>query len=235
MTLKETMKVLEEMGTAQTKKTFLRHGAKEPLYGVKIGDLKKLVKKIKTDHNLALELFDTGNSDAMYLAALINSDELMSKEVLNKWVVSANWYMISEYAVPWAAASSKFGMELVIEWVQHADSKIRTSGYTTLSSLLSVFPIQELDTDFIIKKLKEAPINIQKAGNREKYCINGFVIACGCFSEELHPLAQDIAQEIGKVNVNMGDTNCKVPLATEYINKTLKMGRVGKRKKEARC
>lgn len=235
MTLNETMKALEAMGTAQTKKTFIRHGAKEPLFGVKIGDLKKLVKKIKTDHNLALELFDTGNSDAMYLAALINSDELITKETLNIWVNQANWYMISEYAVPWAAASSKFGMELAIEWIQSDDSKIRTSGYTTLSSLLSVFPVQELDADFIIKKLKQAPTTIQQDENREKYCINGFVIACGCFSEELHPLAQDIAQKIGKVSVDMGDTSCKVPLATEYINKTLKMGRIGKRKKQARC
>ncbi|WP_366414818.1 hypothetical protein [Paenibacillus sp. GP183] len=41
MILEEVMNNLEEMGTEQTKRTFMRHGAKEPLFGVKVGDLKR--------------------------------------------------------------------------------------------------------------------------------------------------------------------------------------------------
>lgn len=70
MTVAEVMNRLEELGTEQTKKTLLRHGAKEPLYGVKVGDLKKLARDVKKDQPLALALFDTGNHDAMYLAGL---------------------------------------------------------------------------------------------------------------------------------------------------------------------
>jgi len=47
MTLHEVMRELEAMGNEQTKKIFLRHGAKEPFFGVKVGDLKKIVKKSK--------------------------------------------------------------------------------------------------------------------------------------------------------------------------------------------
>ena len=71
MTAKDVLAQLKALGTEQTKKTHMRHGAKEPFYGVKVADLKVLQKKIKTDHALALELYDTGNSDAMYLAGLI--------------------------------------------------------------------------------------------------------------------------------------------------------------------
>ncbi|MFA9408483.1 MAG: DNA alkylation repair protein, partial [Candidatus Dadabacteria bacterium] len=59
MTLKTVMKELNELENEQTKKIYIRHGAREPLYGVKIADLKKLVKKIRTNHALALELYDT--------------------------------------------------------------------------------------------------------------------------------------------------------------------------------
>lgn len=78
MTKSEVMLELSKFGNEQTKKIFARHGAREPFYGVKVGDLKTLVKKIKTDHNLALELYETGNSDAMYLAGLIADEALVS-------------------------------------------------------------------------------------------------------------------------------------------------------------
>ena len=78
----------------------------EPFYGVKVGDLKILVKKIKTDHNLALELYQTGNSDAMYLAGLIADENLVTRKVLQDWAKKAYWYMLSEYTVPWLAAES---------------------------------------------------------------------------------------------------------------------------------
>ena len=235
MTLEETMFVLKQFGSEQTKKTHRKHGAKEPLFGVKVGDLKKLVKKIKTNHTLALSLFETGNSDAMYLAALINDDKLMDKATLNAWAKKANWYMISEYAVAWAAAESAHGMVLAKEWINSSENKLKCTGYATLTALLSYLPIEKLDTDFIIKELKKAPETIKTAENRVKYCTNNFVISCGSFSAELFPLATEIAAAIGIVKVNMGETSCKVPNAKDYIQKVEKMGRVGKLKKTARC
>src|SRR6185503_19234980 len=71
MGLAETMRALEKAGSAQTRKTYLRHGAQEPLFGVSFATLKTLVKKIGVDHELALELWDTGNSDARVLAMKI--------------------------------------------------------------------------------------------------------------------------------------------------------------------
>jgi hypothetical protein len=44
-----------------------------------------------------------------------------------------------------------------------------------------------------------------------------------------------IAEKIGKVNVEMGGTACKVPLATDYIQNLIDKGRVGKKRKMARC
>src|SRR5947209_7953223 len=49
----------------------MKHGAREPFFGVKIEDLKKIQKRIKKDYQLALDLYATGISDAMYLAGLI--------------------------------------------------------------------------------------------------------------------------------------------------------------------
>jgi len=99
MQLNEIMQQLEQYGNETTKRIFMNHGAKEPLFGVKVGDLKKIVKKVKTNHELSLQLFDTGNSDAMYLAGLIADEKQITKDDLQKWVKKAYWYMLSEYTV----------------------------------------------------------------------------------------------------------------------------------------
>ncbi len=72
MTVQQILSRLEEMGTLPIKKILIRHGAKEPLFGVKVEDIKKLQKEIRGDTQaIALELYDTGNADAMYLAGLM--------------------------------------------------------------------------------------------------------------------------------------------------------------------
>jgi hypothetical protein len=68
MDLAQTMAALKKAGNAQTKKTWLEHGATGELFGVKIADMKVIAKKIKGRQDLALELYATGNLDAMYLA-----------------------------------------------------------------------------------------------------------------------------------------------------------------------
>ena len=47
MTVNDIMQELEACGSEQTKKILLKHGVQEPLYGVKVEDLKKIQKKIK--------------------------------------------------------------------------------------------------------------------------------------------------------------------------------------------
>ncbi len=47
-TLKGIMKELEGYGNEGIKKVFRNHGAKEPFYGVKVQDLKKVQKRIKS-------------------------------------------------------------------------------------------------------------------------------------------------------------------------------------------
>jgi hypothetical protein len=126
MAVAEIMKELESYGNEGTKRVLLKHGIKEPFFGVKIEHLKTIVKRVKMDYNLSKELFATGNADAMYLAGLIADDAKMTKEDLQTWVKMAVSQNISEYTVPWVAAGSRFGFELALEWI---DAKEERTGF----------------------------------------------------------------------------------------------------------
>ncbi|MFC5471092.1 hypothetical protein ACFPPD_20590 [Cohnella suwonensis] len=71
MNEQEVMVELLEKGNAFVKKIYMSHGAAELLSGVKMTVIRALQKRIKTDHDLAIALYRTGNGDAMTLAGLI--------------------------------------------------------------------------------------------------------------------------------------------------------------------
>lgn len=235
MTTKEILKQLEEFGNEQTKKIFMRHGAKEPIFGVKVQDLKKIQKIVKKNHELAIELYDTGNSDAMYLAALISEPKKMTKDQLQNWAEKANWYMLSEYPVAWTTAESNFARELAEEWIKSDKENIASSGWSTLSSLIAIEDDNKISTEKVEDLLKYISKNIHNAQNRVKYTMNGFVISVGTYFKPLLEKSKSTAQQVGKVNVEMGGTSCKVPLAIDYIEKVEKMNRVGKKRKTSFC
>ena len=61
------------------------------------------------------------------------------------------------------------------------------------------------------------------------------MIAVGSYVPELTDRAIEIGKKIGKVDVDVGGTACKVPSSPEYIDKVKKAGKLGKKRKAARC
>ena len=235
MTVKEILNELEVYGSEQTKKIYLNVGAKEPLFGVKVADLKKILKKTKKNHKLSLELYATGNSDAMYLAGLMADEKKITKEQLELWVSQAYYSYLSEYTVPWVAAESEFGLELGLDWIKSSIETTAAAGWGTLAYYAAVNEDENLDINLYSDLLDIVGNEVHEAQNRVRYVMNGFVIAVGTYIEALTDKSKDIGKKIGKVSVDSGDTACKVPLATEYIDKVISKGRVGKKRKTARC
>ncbi|OKL37496.1 DNA alkylation repair protein [Domibacillus mangrovi] len=236
MTYEDVMDKLERFGTDQTKKTYLRHGAKEPFFGVKVGDLKKhFVKEVKKDQQLVYDLYASGNSDAMYLAGLTVKPKEMTKERLNEWVQGAYWYMISEYTVAQVAADSLFAVELAREWMRADEEMIAVAGWSTYSNYLSITLDEEVDFDEIGKLLEQVEETIHSERNRVRYVMNNFVICVGTYCKPMHERAKEVAEAIGKVHVDVGNTACKVPLATDYIKKVENRNTIGEKRKTCIC
>lgn len=234
-TVAQVMSELKKKGSQQTRKTFARHGAPENMFGVKVADMKVVAKKIKGNQDLALELFDTENADAQYLAGLVADGAQMTKKQLETWARNAGWYMISEYSVPWVAAENKHARALAMKWIDAKKEHVAATGWCTYAGIVAITPDEELDLSEIKQLLKRIEKEIDSAKNRVRYTMNGFVIAVGGYVAPLSKQAKATAKKIGKVSVDMGDTACKVPLASEYIEKMESSGRSGKKRKTIRC
>ena len=235
MTAADILKELEPLGSESYKKTMMVHGAREPIFGVKIQDLKKIAKRVGKDYQLALDLFRTGNYDAMYLAGLIADDSRMTKKDLQQWLDQAYCPGINEYTVPWVAAESAHGWELGLKWIESKNEQHAAAGWSTLSSVAGRRDDSELDVPAFKKLLDRVEKSIHEQPNRVKYTMNGFVIAVGSYIEPLHKRAVEVGKSIGKVSVEMGGTSCKVPFAPDYIKKVEARGSLGKKRRDTRC
>ena len=237
MTVENVLETLKSLGSESTRKIFRNHGAPDNMYGVKVGDMKGIIKKLprKRDHELSLALYDTGNSDAMYMAGLIADEKKISADDLRRWAEKASWYMISEYTVAWVAADSPHGWNLALEWIESPVEHIASTGWGTLASLCTVRPDASLDLAAMEQLLDRVAQTIHNAPNRVRYTMNSFVIAAGICVVPLAEKAMATARKVGKVTVDQGGTACKVPDAVAYIDNARAKGRMGAKKKDARC
>jgi 3-methyladenine DNA glycosylase AlkD len=210
--------------------------AGKPMFGVSIADLKVIAKTIKGQQALACELYKTGNLDAMYLAGMVADGSQMTADQLNAWAEgAAGLQMISEYTVPWVAVENAQGREMAMQWMKSKKEHVASSGWCTYSGLLATKADADLDLTEIEGLLDTVVKGIGGAQNRVRNAMNGFVIAVGSYVKPLLKQAKSAAKQIGDVSVDVGDTACKVPLATAYIQKIESAGRVGKKRKTIRC
>lgn len=231
------MTELKKKGTEQTRKIYARHGmATDNMFGVSVADLKLVAKKIQGQQALACELYATGNLDAMYLAGMVADGSLMTKAELNAWAEgAANLQMIAEYTVPWVMVDNPHARELALQWMKSKKESVACSGWCSYAGLVATRPDEALDLAEIEGLLGTVVKGIGNASNRVRYTMNGFVIAVGSYVKPLLKQAKAAARQIGQVSVDVGETACKVPLATAYIDKIEAAGRIGKKRKTLRC
>ncbi len=235
-TVDQVLEALKSKGSEQTRNIYARHGATGPkVYGVKVADMKVIAKSIKGEQDLALALYDSGHYEAMYLAGLVASGKRMTKRQLDAWARGAVWAWNAEYSVPWVASESEHGHALAVKWMDSEKEHVACAGWNTYAGLVAIRPDEELDLAEVESLLSRVEEEISAVPNRVKYCMNGFVIAVGSYVEPLNGEAKATAKRLGHVEVDMGDTSCKVPLATAYITKVEKAGRAFKKRKTIRC
>ena len=235
MKLKEVMAALEANGSESTRRIYLKHGAKEPFFGVKIGDLKVIAKKLKGEQALALELYATGNGDAQYLAGLIVDGAQLTRAQIQSWADKAAWRMISGTIVPWVASEHPDGYALARGWIDSPKEHVAIAGWSTLGAWVTVMPDERLPLKELGALLDRVAKTLPAQPDRVRQAMNYFVIACGTYVAALGVKAIATARKLGPVQVDVGDTDCRVPAAESYILKSRRGAPIAPKRKTVRC
>jgi 3-methyladenine DNA glycosylase AlkD len=219
MNYAEVMATLEAAGSAQTRKTYSKHGATMPMFGVNFSVLRPLAKKLKKDHPLALQLWDSGNFDARQLALMVVDVAALDAATIDKWVSSLSDYGLAD-AFGGIVAQTAFAKEKFLQWQDHPNEWVQTAAWNILGGLAGQ-PENGLPDSFFTAHLATIQRDIHQRPNRVRYNMNSAVIAIGTRNPALQAQAIAAAKVIGVVDVDHGDTNCETPNTASYIEKTL--------------
>jgi 3-methyladenine DNA glycosylase AlkD len=207
---------LESLGTAQNRKIYARHGVGPNMYGVSYANLYQLRKRIKKDHDLALELWASGNHDARILATMIADPQKLDEATINAWVRDLDSYGLAD-AIAGLVGQTALARHFMIEWMASNEELTARAGWHLLG--IAANQDQTLDDAFFQPYLAQIEREMHTQKNRVREAMNNALIAIGGRNDHLAQEATDVALRIGRVDVDHGETNCKTPYAPDYIAK----------------
>jgi len=218
MVFEEVIQSLEEMGTAQNRKVYARHGVGGNMFGVSFANLNALKKQIKKDHALARQLWDHGNHDARNLATMIADPQQVDGNLLDSWVGDLDNYVITDSFVG-MVGQTPLTKEKAIAWISSGCEYVGRAGWHLLGHLAQ--KDDSLTDDFFLPYLEIIEKEIHQRLNRTREAMNNALIAIGIRNPALMEKAMMAAARIGEVEVDHGDTSCKTNFAPEYIQRTV--------------
>lgn len=201
MTVKEVLAQLESLGDETRRKHNSKvgpdgiAGAGDNQFGVKTGDIRKLAKKIKTNHDLALKLWKTGNIDAQMLAILIMNPKELSAKELDKMVREARFAWVAEwlnaYIVKEQAPAEKEALRE--KWMKDKDGWAARAGWHLTASRVN----QDADGLDLAALLDRIEKEMPKAKPEVQWTMNITLGAIGIKHARHRKRAMAIGEKIG--------------------------------------
>jgi 3-methyladenine DNA glycosylase AlkD len=220
MNAQEILTTLKKAGKPQTAAIYQRHGAGKNVFGTLTSEIVKIQKKIKIDHALAMDLWKSGNAEARVLALQIADPAKLTQADADRLIKDGPVRFIASYLSA-LLGSSPIADKTMRAWMKSPDESLREVGYGILATRLRDDPDSISDAD-AEKALATIEKEIHRSPNWARRAMNGALIAIGVSKTALRKKAIDTAKRIGKVEVDHGETSCKTPEASAYIEKASK-------------
>ena len=213
---KKTMADLKKAGTAPNCKMFPRHGVKGEFFGVSTAQLRSIAKKITVDHDLARQLWATGNHDARMLATMVADPIALTASELDQWVRQVDNYLLADSFSALVARSPQAASR-IDRWTRSKREFERRCGFGIIAEALK-------EGITIYPALLDAAINqiereIHSSANRAREGMNLALIAIGTCRDDLRDRALNTASRIGKIEIDQGESGCKNLDAVDCIEK----------------
>ena len=218
MAVNNVLAKLKQLGTAQNRKVYSRHGVGKNMYGVSFANLNKLAKQIKPNHELAGKLWTTGYHDARVLATMIADPHKMTSRELDAWARDLDNYCLTD-CFAGLVSKARHARTKMEKWGKSKGEWTGRAGWGLLAHL--AMKDGELTDRYLEQHLATIEREIHSRPNRVRDAMNSALIAIGIRNPKLEKKALAAAKRIGKVEVDHGETNCKTPDAAAYIRKTV--------------
>ncbi len=218
MTLKETMAQLKSLGNEKMRVHNRKNGAGDNQFGVRMGDIRKLAAKIKTNQQLAIELWDTGNIDARFLAILLIKPDNLSRDEVDRMVRSANFSHVADWLNSYVVRKHPDKEALRQVWMEDADPWAARAGWSLTSERIGNSP-EGLDLAGLLDRIES---EMGTAAPEVQWTMNFCLAGIGIHFPRHRKRAIAIGETLGIYRDYPVSKGCTSPFAPIWINEMVR-------------
>jgi 3-methyladenine DNA glycosylase AlkD len=213
-TLREAMAALESCGLATVRAMNTRNGAQGSQFGVKMGDIRTIAKSIKTNHELGLELWGTGNVDAMFLAILIVKPKALTEEQLERMVTSVTFTHVADWLTSYVVKQHPAKEDLRKRWMESSHPMLSRAGWSLTTERVVKSP-EGLDLVTLLYRIDR---EMGSASSEAQWTMNFCLGEIGIHFADHRQRAIDIGERLGLYRDYPVSKGCTSPFVPIWVN-----------------
>ncbi|WP_280385615.1 DNA alkylation repair protein [Nocardia wallacei] len=209
-TVTEVMAELAALEDPKVRAVNEKHGDD---HGVNLGKLRAVAKRLRTQQELARELWATGDTAARLLALLVCRPKAFERDELDAMVREARTPKVHDWLVSYAVKRSPHAEELRRAWLADPDTVVASAGWALTADRVAKQP-EGLDLaallDTIEADMKDAPDRLQ-------WAMNTCLAHIGIEHAEYRSRAIDIGERLRVLEDYPTSPGCTSPYAPTWI------------------
>ena len=217
-TVKDILSQLQALGNEKVMAMNTKNGAGKNQYGVKMGDIRNVANKIKTDHELGLELWKTGIIEARLVACLIIKPKNLTKIQLDEMAKSVDFSQLSDWFSSYVVKEHPMKEEMQDDWIKSSNKWAARLGWSILAGRIAR-GAEGIDLSKLLDRLeKEMP----KAAREVQWTMNFALAYSGIHHPQFRKRALEIGEKLGIFKDYPVSKGCTSPFAPIWINEMVK-------------
>ncbi len=215
MTVTEVMAALAALEDPKARAVNEKHGDD---HGVNLGRLRALAKQLKTQQDLAVQLWATGDTAARLLALLICRPKAFSRDELDTMLREARKPKVHDWLVNYVVKKSAHAEDLRAAWFSDPDPVVASAGWALTVERVAKKP-DGLDLDGLLDVIEE---EMRDAPERLQWAMNHCLAQIGIEHPPLRARAIDIGERLQVLKDYPTPPNCTSPFAPIWINEMVR-------------
>lgn len=212
--VKDILAQLKSKGDEKVRTLNIRNGAGDKQFGVKLGDIRTVAKKIKPNHALALALWDTDNLEAQLVATLLIKAKDLSAAEMERMVKSVTVVQLSEWLHSYVTKEHPDKESLRQKWMTTKHPMAARAGWRLTASRVAKSP-EGLDLDALLKRIEA---EMAKADPLVQWTMNSCLAEIGIHFKEHRKRAIAIGEKLGIYRDYPCSPGCTSPFAPVWID-----------------
>jgi 3-methyladenine DNA glycosylase AlkD len=214
-TADEVMVELAALEDPRAREVNARHGDG---HGVNLGKLRAIAKRLKTQQELALELWETGDTAARLLALLVCRPKAFGRDELDAMLRQAGTPKVQDWLVNYVVKKSPYAEALRVLWFADRDPVVASAGWALTSERVVKKP-EGLDLPGLLDTIEA---EMQAAPDRLQWAMNHCLAQIGIEHAEHRTRAMDIGERLEVLKDYPTPPNCTSPFAPIWITEMVK-------------